>query len=47
MLKLYISGIKADFELSLEDFELFWYSKPIKTLREYKLLYLSFSINYI
>ncbi len=32
--------LKADFELSLEDFELFWYSKPIKTLREYKLLIL-------
>jgi hypothetical protein len=45
--KLYTSGIKADFELSLEDFELFWYSKPITTLRDILLITLSFSINYI
>ena len=32
--------IKADFEMKLEDFELFWYSKPIKTLREFGLLVL-------
>ena len=32
--------IKIDFESYLEDFELFWYSKPIKTLREYGLLVL-------
>jgi hypothetical protein len=32
--------IKADFESNLEDFELFWYSKPIKTLREFGLLVL-------
>ena len=32
--------IKADFEKQLEDFELFWYSKPVKTLREYGLLVL-------
>ncbi|MCF6140855.1 radical SAM protein [Flavobacterium sp. K77] len=32
--------IKADFELTLEDFELFWFSKPIKTLRDYGLLVL-------
>ena len=32
--------IKADFETQLEDFELFWYSKPVKTLREYGLLVL-------
>ena len=32
--------IKADFEIQLEDFELFWYSKPIKTLREFGLLVL-------
>ncbi|MGZ9735822.1 B12-binding domain-containing radical SAM protein [Flavobacterium sp. GNP002] len=32
--------IKADFEIKLEDFELFWYSKPIKTLREFGLLVL-------
>ena len=32
--------VKADFESVLEDFELFWYSKPIKTLRDYGLLVL-------
>ncbi|MGZ9675430.1 B12-binding domain-containing radical SAM protein [Flavobacterium sp. GNP001] len=32
--------IKSDFELTLEDFELFWFSKPIKTLRDYGLLIL-------
>ena len=32
--------VKADFETQLEDFELFWYSKPIKTLREFGLLVL-------
>ena len=32
--------VKADFEIQLEDFELFWYSKPIKTLREFGLLVL-------
>lgn len=32
--------VKADFESNLEDFELFWYSKPIKTLREFGLLIL-------
>jgi hypothetical protein len=32
--------IKTDFEPQLEDFELFWYSKPIKTLREFGLLVL-------
>ncbi|MFV5697625.1 B12-binding domain-containing radical SAM protein [Flavobacterium sp. ZT3R17] len=32
--------IKADFETQFEDFELFWYSKPIKTLREFGLLVL-------
>ncbi|WP_426091639.1 B12-binding domain-containing radical SAM protein [Flavobacterium sp. DSR3-2] len=32
--------IKADFESLLEDFELFWYSKPIKILREFGLLVL-------
>jgi hypothetical protein len=25
--------IKADFESNLEDFELFWHSKPINTLK--------------
>ena len=32
--------IKSDFETSLEDFELFWYSKPVNTLREFGLLIL-------
>ena len=32
--------IKADFEMKLEDFELFWYSKPIKSLRDFGLLVL-------
>jgi hypothetical protein len=30
--------LKIDFENIFEDFELFWYSKPVKTLREYGLL---------
>ena len=32
--------IKSNFETQLEDFELFWYSKPINTLREFGLLVL-------
>jgi hypothetical protein len=32
--------IKADFENTIEHFELFWYSKPIHTLREFGLLVL-------
>lgn len=32
--------VKNDFETSLEDFELFWYSKPVNTLREFGLLVL-------
>jgi hypothetical protein len=32
--------IKSDFETNLEDFELFWYSKPVNTLREFGLLIL-------
>lgn len=32
--------VKTDFEAHLEDFELFWYSKPINTLREFGLLVL-------
>ncbi len=32
--------VKNDFESELEDFELFWYSKPINTLREFGLLVL-------
>jgi hypothetical protein len=37
--KLYtLQEIKADFELNFENFELFWFSKPIETLRNYGLL---------
>jgi len=32
--------VKTDFENNLEDFELFWYSKPVNTLREFGLLVL-------
>ena len=32
--------LKVDFENSFENFELFWYSKPIKNLRNYGLLVL-------
>jgi hypothetical protein len=32
--------IKIDFETQLEDFELFWYSKPVNVLREFGLLVL-------
>ena len=32
--------LKSDFETTLEDFELFWYSKPVNTLREFGLLVL-------
>lgn len=32
--------LKADFENELEDFELFWFSKPITTLKEFGLLVL-------
>jgi hypothetical protein len=32
--------IKADFERTMEHFELFWYSKPIYTLRDFGLLVL-------
>jgi hypothetical protein len=32
--------IKSDFETHFEDFELFWYSKPLNTLREFGLLVL-------
>lgn len=30
--------LKADFENSFEDFELFWFSKPMNTLKDYGLL---------
>ena len=32
--------VKADFETEMENFELFWYSKPINTLRAFGLLVL-------
>ncbi|MFD0941233.1 B12-binding domain-containing radical SAM protein [Pedobacter boryungensis] len=32
--------VKADFENTIEHFELFWYSKPVHTLREFGLLVL-------
>ena len=32
--------LKTDFEQNFEDFELFWYSKPINTVREFGLLVL-------
>ncbi|MFW0715264.1 B12-binding domain-containing radical SAM protein [Pedobacter sp. N23S346] len=32
--------VKADFEQEMENFELFWYSKPVNTLREFGLLVL-------
>ena len=32
--------IKADFESNFQDFELFWYSKPVNTLRDFGLLVL-------
>ncbi|SDW20599.1 Radical SAM superfamily enzyme YgiQ, UPF0313 family [Lutibacter oricola] len=37
---LTFSELKADFETSFNDFELFWYSKPINILKEYGLLVL-------
>ncbi len=38
--KLTYSQLKTDFESKLEDFELFWYSKPIQSLRNSMLLVL-------
>jgi hypothetical protein len=38
--KMTFSQIKADFEQELEDFELFWYSKPVQMLRSSMLLVL-------
>jgi len=48
LLKIAVSGsksytfqeVKNDFETELEDFELFWYSRPVNTLREFGLLVL-------
>ncbi|MFN3754379.1 B12-binding domain-containing radical SAM protein [Flavobacterium sp.] len=37
---LTFAQLKADFELQFDDFELFWFSKPIKTLREFGLIVL-------
>lgn len=37
---LIFQALKADFETNLEHFELFWYSKPIHTLRNFGLLVL-------
>ena len=38
--KITFEKLKSDFENHFEDFELFWYSKPINTLREFGLLVL-------
>ena len=38
--KLTFTQLKSDFETSFENFELFWYSKPFITLREFGLLVL-------
>ena len=38
--KITFGILKSDFETQFEDFELFWYSKPITTLRENGLLVL-------
>ncbi|MEY4433475.1 MAG: hypothetical protein RLZZ44_1609 [Bacteroidota bacterium] len=35
-----LQALKADFENQFEDFELFWFSKPIQTLKEFGLLVL-------
>lgn len=36
--KMTFSQLKSDFEQQFDDFELFWYSKPIKTMRQFGLL---------
>ena len=38
---LSFAELKADFETKFEDFELFWYSKSVQSLRDYGLLVLS------
>ncbi|WP_264550367.1 B12-binding domain-containing radical SAM protein [Flavobacterium sp. N2820] len=38
--KLTFSQLKSDFEQKFDDFELFWFSKPLQTLRSSKLLML-------
>lgn len=35
-----LQEIKSDFEMHFQDFELFWFSKPLMTLREFGLLVL-------
>jgi hypothetical protein len=37
-MKITYAQLKTDFENVFEDFELFWFSKPVKSLREYGLL---------
>lgn len=36
--KMTFSQLKSDFEQQFDDFELFWYSKPIMTIRQFGLL---------
>lgn len=36
--KTTFTQLNADFETNFEDFELFWYSKPVQTLRQFGLL---------
>jgi radical SAM superfamily enzyme YgiQ (UPF0313 family) len=36
--KMTFSQLKSDFEQELEDFELFWYSKPVMTVKQFGLL---------
>ena len=36
--KMTFSQLKSDFEQQFDDFELFWYSKPIMTMRQFGLL---------
>ena len=38
--KLTFANLKLDFEIHFNDFELFWYSKPLSSLREVGLLVL-------
>ncbi len=38
--KMTFSQLKTDYEANLDDFELFWYSKSINSLREIGLLVL-------
>ena len=35
---LTFSQLKTDFETQFDDFELFWHSKPLKTLRDFGFL---------